>query len=945
MAPRDANAAALVPLSNYSVTVNYGGMTPQGSGWFGPLQPLAPVAPLSVTGRRFDFASGFNVNVRPRTYERIGFPELRALADNYDLLRIVIETRKDQLERLPWRIAPREDEFGEGAGEPSTALKNRAKEIRDFFKKPDTQLRFPQWLRALLEDLFVIDAPTIYRRPTRGGGLYSLEVIDGATIKPVIDDWGRVPLPPNPAYQQVIKGLPATNYTTKELIYRPRNVRANKVYGFAPVEQVLMTVNIALRRQLSQMQYYTEGNIPEALIGVPETWTPQQITAFQTYWDEMLEGNLEARRHAKFVPGGVAKTFIPTKEPELKNVFDEWLARVVCFAFSISSQPFVSQVNRATAETAQEQSLEDGLEPIKQWAKDLIDDIVQNDFGETDLEFLWGDGKKVDPDAQATRLGNLTGNGLMRLNEGRKLLGYDPDPDPAADTLMVKTASGFVPVGANTLDAKKAAQEVLGPPLGPEENDQQEDGESRPPKLRKARKRTLYVMRPLINADDLVAWAKAQGFGKALTADDMHVTVAFSRAKVDWSEVAEPTIDVRVPASESRSLERLGDKGAIGLRFESSILATRWRVFRDAGASWDWPGYKPHVTITYDAGDIDIDAITPYNGELLFGPEQFAEVDEDWSSNVTEKHTEPEVGKLAGGPFVKAKMPRGWRALAPISAERKLARNVKSDLQKRIAKQLRVTAGNVAEAVGVKLAHVAKADEDDEERRARIERIAQQIAADVDLEGLDAIADVTADELERLTKDTGARVLAQLGVMDQEELVDQVNDRAVEMARDHAADLVGKRWVDGELVDNPNAEYAIDDTTRDMLRATIADGLEQNLGRDEIIDSIVDSYGFSEERAELIAVTEIARANSDAALMGYRAARDEAGVNSKKVWLTAEDDLVDEDVCVPNGDAGPIDLDDAFPSGDDAPPGHPRCRCALSAAVEDDSGDAGDEGA
>ena len=36
------------------------------------------------------------------------------------------------------------------------------------------------------------------------------------------------------------------------------------------------------------------------------------------------------------MPGGVAKTFIQTKEPELKGVFDEWLARIVCYAFSVS---------------------------------------------------------------------------------------------------------------------------------------------------------------------------------------------------------------------------------------------------------------------------------------------------------------------------------------------------------------------------------------------------------------------------------------------------------------------------------------------------------------------------------------------------------------------------------------------------------------------------------
>jgi hypothetical protein len=97
-----------------------------------------------------------------------------------------------------------------------------------------------------------------------------------------------------------------------------------------------MTANIALKRQMFTLSHFTEGNIPESLIGVPDSWTPDQIKNFQDYWDAYFTGDLAARRRAKFVPGGVAKTFIQTKEPELKGVFDEWLARIVCYAFSVS---------------------------------------------------------------------------------------------------------------------------------------------------------------------------------------------------------------------------------------------------------------------------------------------------------------------------------------------------------------------------------------------------------------------------------------------------------------------------------------------------------------------------------------------------------------------------------------------------------------------------------
>ncbi len=41
------------------------------------------------------------------------------------------------------------------------------------------------------------------------------------------------------AYQQALKGLQAANYSAHDIIYRPRNVRAHRVYGYSPVQQVL----------------------------------------------------------------------------------------------------------------------------------------------------------------------------------------------------------------------------------------------------------------------------------------------------------------------------------------------------------------------------------------------------------------------------------------------------------------------------------------------------------------------------------------------------------------------------------------------------------------------------------------------------------------------------------------------------------------------------------
>jgi hypothetical protein len=436
------------PLSPYEVSVSYGqaGAAGQGADWFGPLAPVTPLAPPEVTGRQWDYPSGYNLATTPRIYEPISFHTLRGLADGYDLLRLVIETRKDQVARLVWSIGPRSKQPG---ADPRIAA------LRQFFTRPDGLHTFGDWLRLLLEELFVIDAPTLYLQRDRAGRLAALLPLDGATIKPVIDDWGRTPQPYAEngamvypvAYQQVLKGYPAVDYSLRDIIYRPRNIRVNRAYGFGPVEQIVTSVNIALRRQMYLLDYFTQGNIPDSLIGVPENWTPDQIASYQKYWDAYFDGDLGRRRRAKFVPGGVAKTFIQTKEPDLKGPFDEWLARIVCFAFSISPQALTQQMNRATAETQKEIAEEEGLAPILAWVKDLIDQIIAQEFDAPDLEFAWSAEPSIDPQAQEAILSSYTSKGIITINEARAALGRDPFPDAAANRPMTLTGGGYVGLG------------------------------------------------------------------------------------------------------------------------------------------------------------------------------------------------------------------------------------------------------------------------------------------------------------------------------------------------------------------------------------------------------------------------------------------------------------------------------------------------------------------
>ena len=78
------------------------------------------------------------------------------------------------------------------------------------------------------------------------------------------------------------------------------------------------------------------------------------------------------------------------------------------------------------------------------------------------------------------------------------------------------------------------------------------------------------------------------------------------------------------------------------------------------------------------------------------------------------------------------------------------------------------------------------------------------------------------------------------------------------------------------------------------------------------------------DRGEVIGHTEGAYASEAA-----RAVESEQYGAKQKVWITGEDERVC-DVCGANEAAGIIAVSESFPSGHNAPPAHPRCRCTVS---------------
>ena len=190
--------------------------------------------------------------------------------------------------------------------------------------------------------------------------------------------------------------------------------------------------------------------------------------------------------------------------------------------------------------------------------------------------------------------------------------------------------------------------------------------------------------------------------------------------------------------------------------------------------------------------------------------------------------------------------------------------------------------------------------------------------------------------LDKIHKDGSAAALLQIGVEDQDHLTNLLNERALSFAEDRAAELVGMRNVGTKeapgWIENPNANWAITDSTREMIRGDVSTAIEEGWSSQHLANHFADENpAFSDYRASMIARTEIRKADVEGNMTAYK----QSGIVAGKEWICgSEHDDYDE--CTANQDQGQIGLDESFESGDDAAPAHPNCICDVLPVLLDE---------
>lgn len=397
-----------------------------------PLNPQPGVTPEHAP-RAWSFPLAYNTSGVDRTRgiaDIPSFQQLRTLAKLYSGITLPERVWLDMIPGLTLKIGLTPEMKAQGYDDKD--FQPEIKKYLKFFEKPDKRLDTHSWLRTLVRSQTQIDEVYVYKRRTRGGELYALEAVDGATMKPLLDDWGRIPEAPQPAYQQYPWGMPGDLFTTDEIIHYQETPQDDSPFGFGRVERFMMEVNLALRKKKRDLAMFTEGNVPQGIMEVPQemNWTADEIDKFEKLWNSLIAGNVQQQARVKFTYPGMK--YIKTDSGEILTDFDYFLYKIACGCYGISLQDigFVEDIHKSSNEGQQNMLYRRTLQPlVVMYAKLFFTDIIHEDFNDDRFVATFsGYEEEEDFTQQATGYATLAGIGAIAPESIAHIMGLPDVP-------------------------------------------------------------------------------------------------------------------------------------------------------------------------------------------------------------------------------------------------------------------------------------------------------------------------------------------------------------------------------------------------------------------------------------------------------------------------------------------------------------------------------------
>jgi len=488
-----------LPRAPFSATVPFGPGNPIIPGAINPVNPLTG----RPEPRRYEYQVAQNINIVPTRL--VPFSTLRDAGDSIDILRRCIEVTKSKMNGLDFDIVLGADASekiaAESGGDHVRAMAKariqyteEINRLRTFWENPDKAngYTWQDWINIAIEDILVIDALAIYPQPTVGGDLYGFQILDGSTIKPLIDDRGMRPMSPNAAFQQILYGFPRSEFaateedpkadgefTADQLAYMVRNRRSTTVYGFSPVERALPLADIYLRRQQWIRAEYTDGVMPELMFTTDEDWgtNPDLLLAYERILNDDLAGQTEQRKRARLLPKGLTPIVNEGYGEKFKDTLDDYLVTSICGHFGVQPaeigfSPKSGLGGAGFSEGQAENGEALGIGPLANWISKQLTNLSYTYLGmPRELEFKLMTSQRMDTEENARKNEIEIRSAGKSVNERRSELGLPLLDTPQADMPILVSGGAvylFSPDGLIDAATASVAPTLSGPDATPD---------------------------------------------------------------------------------------------------------------------------------------------------------------------------------------------------------------------------------------------------------------------------------------------------------------------------------------------------------------------------------------------------------------------------------------------------------------------------------------------
>lgn len=363
--------------------------------------------------------------------------------------------------------------------------------VRKAFERPNNlQTSWTELMKVLVDDILCFDSGILIKNFWPDGRLAELYTLPGFQIKPILNEDGSVPIPPDAAYAYFPQNSvnPAAEFTNDELVHFVDSPNHYGV-GVSPLELAVFIITASIYSEKFNLDYLKHSNMPPAIINLGKQVTDDQRRAFRILWDQETRG--EGGLHKILFSNGTEMgkdSVIPMRM--FNNVdlqfmeYLKWTVTIKCLCFQISPQDigFVQDFHRSTAQVQKELSKTRGLKNLLALLEGKINsEIVKVAWNFKDVKFQWQAVDLEDEKDKAVVDNYDLRNGAISVNERRKEGGRKAIK--GGDKHYVYMASGLVALEDMDKMAEEADQHPAGgddkepqPPAGADGGQEQQPG-------------------------------------------------------------------------------------------------------------------------------------------------------------------------------------------------------------------------------------------------------------------------------------------------------------------------------------------------------------------------------------------------------------------------------------------------------------------------------------